>query len=678
MTTILTIDDEELIRMALAAYLEGCGYQVFEAANGKEGLEIIRNERPDLVLLDLRMPEMDGMAVLAAMKQEFPDIPSIVVSGTGVLEDALEAVRRGAWEYVTKPIREMAAVLHVVETVLEKSRLLQENKRYHSNLEQQVYERTRELEETRDRLDTQNIFLSSLLECLPNPVFYKDECGCFIGCNGSFAELLNVTREKLTGHTAEEVFPPSVAELMIRTDREVLRTRLSQAYEFILDMPGRASRCFLVRKAVFLNAAGSVGGLIGMLVDITERKAMEAKLLEAKNLAEVANRAKSEFLANMSHEIRTPLNGVMGMLQLLETTDPTGEQKEFLQTAIRSSKRLTNLLSDILDLSRIEAGMMPVRESLFEIRSLKESLLDLFGVTVKDQGMEIEFAFDDRIPEVLVGDETRVRQILVNLVGNAIKFSTKGVIRIEAVALSKMADCIFRVLFIVHDTGEGIPEDQLDRIFEPFVQGENSYVRRYQGAGLGLSIVGRVVDLLGGGLTIESEPGKGTSVFVSIPLKMPASRVKLPGKSDDGKSLQNGGNLHILFAEDDAVTRTSIKKLLEKAGHHVTVAVDGLDALKKLEEDVFDLILMDIQMPKMDGLEATRNIRFQYRFESIRDIPIIALTAYAMSGDREKFIGAGMNAYVSKPVDIEALKKVIEKVMSREGTPPPPALHVTG
>jgi len=668
MTTILTIDDEELIRMALAAYLEGRGYQVFEAANGKEGLELIRNERPDLVLLDLRMPEMDGMAVLEAMKQEFPDIPSIVVSGTGVLEDALEAVRRGAWEYVTKPIREMAAVLHVVETVLEKSRLLQENKRYHSNLEQQVHERTRELEETRDRLDTQNIFLSSLLECLPNPVFYKDERGCLIGCNGSFAGLLNVTREKLIGRTAEDVFPAPVADLMTRTDQAVLRTRLPQAYEFTLDMPGGGSRCFLVRKAVFLNAAGSVGGLIGMLLDITERKAMEAKLLEAKNQAEVASRAKSEFLANMSHEIRTPLNGVMGMLQLLETTDPTGEQKEYLRTAIRSSKRLTNLLSDILDLSRIEAGMMPVQESLFEIHSLKESLLDLFGVAAKDQGLEIEFAFDDRLPEVLVGDETRVRQILVNLVGNAIKFSTKGVIRVEAVALSKMADCIFRVLFIVQDTGEGIPEDQLNRIFEPFVQGENSYVRRYQGAGLGLSIVGRVVDLLGGGLTIESEPGKGTAVYVSIPLKMPASRVKSPGKSQDGESRRNGGSLRILFAEDDVVTRMAITKLLEKAGHRVVTVVNGIDALKKLEEDVFDLILMDIQMPKMDGLETTRIIRFQYRFEAIRDIPIIALTAYAMSGDREKFIGAGMNAYVSKPVNIEALEEVIAKVMSRGGT----------
>jgi CheY-like chemotaxis protein len=232
-----------------------------------------------------------------------------------------------------------------------------------------------------------------------------------------------------------------------------------------------------------------------------------------------------------------------------------------------------------------------------------------------------------------------------------------------------MADSIFRILFIVHDTGEGIPEDQLRRIFEPFVQVESSYVRRYQGAGLGLSIVGRVVELLGGALTIESEPGMGTTVYVSVPFKMPALRFFNSIKVPDGEYNQTCRSFRILFAEDDAVTRLSIKKLLEKYGHYVAVAVDGFDALKQLDEDVFDLILMDIQMPKMDGLEATRNIRFQYRFEAIRDIPIIALTAYAMRGDREKFIGAGMNAYISKPVDIEALTEVIEKVMCKRAPP---------
>ena len=388
-------------------------------------------------------------------------------------------------------------------------------------------------------------------------------------------------------------------------------------------------------------------------------------LLNAMLQAEAANRAKSEFLANMSHEIRTPLNGIMGMLQLLETIIQDQEQRQYVQVATRSTKRLTSLLSDILDLSRIEAGMMTVQEACFEVRSVEAAVLELFGVTARDKGLELEFDLDEQLPKVLVGDELRVRQILLNLVGNAVKFTTEGAVRVEGFALSDNTNDVFRVLFIVRDTGEGIQDDQLSRIFEPFVQGETSYVRRFQGAGLGLSIVERVVDLLGGGLTIESQPGRGTSVYVSLPFKLPASRAAETAEAHDDSSRQDVDGLRMLLAEDDAVTRLSIKKLLEKSGHRVTLALDGADALNKLETDAFDLILMDIQMPMMDGLEATRAIRFQDRFESIRDIPIIAMTAYAMAGDCQKFLSEGMNDYISKPVEIGALRAVIARVMEK-------------
>ena len=407
--------------------------------------------------------------------------------------------------------------------------------------------------------------------------------------------------------------------------------------------------------------------------DISNLKQTQANLLKAKEAAEAANRAKSEFLANMSHEIRTPLNGILGMLQLLQTLAGSKEQKECLATAVRSTKRLASLLSDILDLSRSEAGKMAVLSNMFEMRNLKAAVLELFEVAARDKGLFLEFELSERLPMVLMGDEARVRQVLFNLVGNAIKFTREGGVRIEAIPLSSMNDERFHVLFIVSDTGVGISDDQLKRIFEPFVQGEASYVRRYQGAGLGLSIVGRLVPLLGGELAIVSEAGEGASMYLSLPFAIPPLRRPERRFVAACEASQGNGAYRILFAEDDAVTSVTLKSLLTKAGHAVTVAADGREALDALEQDAFDLILMDIQMPEMDGLEATRAIRFSERFEDRREVPIIALTAYAMSGDREKFLGAGMNGYIAKPVDIDELKALIAQVMTerrcREDSP---------
>lgn len=316
-----------------------------------------------------------------------------------------------------------------------------------------------------------------------------------------------------------------------------------------------------------------------------------------------------------------------------------------------------------MDLSRIEAGKLDLREIKFELQGLKESVIELFGPAAKEKGIDFSFELDDKLPAVLLGDETRIRQVLFNLVGNAVKFTSEGSVNVEASLLGDWNDTPFRVLFSVSDTGPGISDQQLSAIFEPFVQGEDSYVRRFQGAGLGLAIVARLVKLLRGELTLESEVGEGATFHLSIPLRMPPMQTQPKARSI---VLQQDVPLRILYAEDDSITRLAAKRLLEKAGHSVKVAVNGLDALKILEKDSFDVILMDVQMPEMDGVEATKAIRFQDRFAAIGDIPIIAVTAYAMSGDRDKFLDVGMDDYLAKPVDKDELVAVLKRVMERK------------
>ncbi|SFL31647.1 PAS domain S-box-containing protein [Desulfomicrobium norvegicum] len=414
-------------------------------------------------------------------------------------------------------------------------------------------------------------------------------------------------------------------------------------------------------------------GVTFTATDITERNSIQAKLrtanrelLEATARAtelatqsQAANRAKSEFLANMSHEIRTPLNGVLGTLQLMETTSLDEEQRSFVSMAINSSTRLTRLLSDILDISRIESGKLVLYETEFEIGALKDSVLELFAPIARQKKLDLNFQLAENVPPRFVGDEMRLRQILFNLVGNAIKFTEHGRIAVEISALPSNAQKECRLLLCVFDTGTGIPDDRLKDIFEPFVQVDGSFVRQHQGAGLGLSIVRRLTLLLGGNLAVDTGPGEGTAICLSLPLSIPKPaepQIQAPSAANSPR--------RILLAEDDEVNLLTSLKMLQKLGHTVTAVMNGQEALDALARQDFDLIFMDIQMPVLDGVEATRIIRKSRELGAKAAIPIVAMTAYAMAGDRETFLQAGMTDYLAKPVSREALIQVIEKTMS--------------
>jgi signal transduction histidine kinase/ActR/RegA family two-component response regulator len=416
---------------------------------------------------------------------------------------------------------------------------------------------------------------------------------------------------------------------------------------------------------------------VTVFTDISERKRIQDQLMQtnrdleesiakAEGLAEQAtsaNKAKSEFLANMSHEIRTPLNGVLGMLQLLETTALTDEQKEYLLAAVKSSKRLTRLLSDILDLSRIEAGKLTIQEAEFDVEEIRRAIVDVFQPVASNKNLNLDFTIYEHIPRLLIGDESRLLQILFNVVGNAIKFTDKGHVRIEASSLKASDENSFRVLFTVEDTGVGIPDERINDVFDAFVQIEGSYTRSFQGAGLGLAIVKKLMRMMGGELAIDSEEGAGTTVYLSLPFRLPTSHRKTTGQEAPVERVSSKSKRRILFVDDDKVSLITGKRLLEKSGYDVATASNGMEAVRMFYEQDFDLILMDVQMPIMDGVEATKRIRASG--SSRADIPIIAITAYAMVGDKEKFLSAGMNDYIAKPVSMDAMMDAIQRASAR-------------
>lgn len=383
------------------------------------------------------------------------------------------------------------------------------------------------------------------------------------------------------------------------------------------------------------------------------------ELVRAKNAAEEASRLKSQFLANMSHELRTPMNGVIGMTSFVLGSEMTEEQRDCLVTVQSSAESLLTLLNEILDFSKIEAGRMTMEAAPFDVRAIVGETLKALRVSAASKGLALHERFSTRVPERVIGDPVRLGQVVTNLAGNAIKFTEKGEVTVEVDAEEARDGVVLQ--FTIRDTGVGIPAANLDTIFDAFTQADGSTTRRFGGTGLGLSISSRLVEMMGGRITVESEVGKGSAFRFSVRLRRDASPRRLeraaPG---DAIVRQEIAPLRILLAEDNAINQKVALRLLESRGHRVVVVGDGAEAVRAFGTGEFDVILMDNQMPGMNGLDASRRIREREEVTGSH-IPIIALTASAMKGDRERCLEAGMDDYLSKPLHADELHAMVAR-----------------
>lgn len=506
-----------------------------------------------------------------------------------------------------------------------------------------------------------NIFENSIMG-----IYRSIPGGRYLSVNPAFARLF--------GYDSPEELIASVTDIghqfyVNPEDRDMaIKTLLEQGFleGHELEVRRRDGTTFWVSMNTMLAQDENGTHYDGTVQDITKRRRAEEMLVAAKEAAEAATNTKSEFLANMSHEIRTPMNAVIGMTGLLINENLNAEQRDCVNTIRSSGEVMLEIINDLLDLSKIDGGMMELERQPFTLQDCIDEAIDLVAVNATVKDLKLGYSVEDGTPLMIIGDPARLRQILVNLLSNAVKFTEKGEVSVS-LSSTELKGNSYDIHFAIKDTGIGIPQDKADRLFQPFSQVDASMARKYGGTGLGLAISKKLVEMMDGRIWAESEAGKGSTFHFIIQAESTSDERIDPGSACKSSELLKNAidqdfdlDLSILLAEDNAVNQKVTQKMLNKLGFRADVAANGVEVLQALERRPYDVVLMDVQMPEMDGLEATKAIRLNCS----EGPKIVAMTASALKGDREMCLDAGMDDYICKPVRIQDLARVLRRYQS--------------
>jgi len=517
-----------------------------------------------------------------------------------------------------------------------------------------IIEDITELRQNKESVKNSNFL--SVLDCLPAIAYWIGQDNQCKYINTQWIEFTGQPIEKGLHEGWLNFIHPEDINRLTAKHNEAVKEQIPYCMEMRLLHLSGDYRWILNLSKPYYNVDGNFDGYISLAFDITEQKNTEKKLERAKEAAENANRAKSEFLANMSHEIRTPLNGMVGMINLALISDIDNKLRDNLNMAKTSADSLLHVINDILDFSKIEAGKLIINNMNFNIYSLIEDVVKAHSVQANHRHLFLEYHVSPGLPTYFIGDPLRIKQILDNLLGNAIKFTERGGIVLSIKEYSRK-NGIFELLFSVSDTGIGIDENEMDRLFKYFSQMNGSITRKYGGTGLGLAISRQLVEMMGGSIWVESKKGEGSTFNFTLPLMVGQA----PDTKEPEQQLVKKKNipLKILLVEDDEIHQNVFQQMLSKKGHTIKIASNGKEALDIIMKDKFDIILMDIKLPEIDGIDTTQFIRKME--DETKHIPIVAVTAYALKGDKERFLSLGMDEYIAKPVQMEELYSVLDR-----------------